>query len=98
MEKAEERTPPEIAAILHIMVNKLPKKDQRKCVDGDHITPSAQNPFQTPRQRDQKTRTAIDKTSWKETIVPQDHNSLCHMTFWTDFLSTIKKKKTGRRV
>ena len=38
----------------------------------------------------------IDKTSWKETIIPQAHNILRHMTFQTKSLSiTEKDSKEG---
>ena len=68
-----------------------------KNVGGGHTAPYAQNPFQTPRQRIQKTRKVRDKTTCKETIIPKALSGLHHMTFPTGSLSTIKQKKTGRR-
>ena len=56
-----------------------------------------QNTSQTPRQRVQKIGMMINKTSWKETIIPQALSILHHMTFQTDSLSIIIQKKTGRR-
>ena len=60
---------------------------------GDHTAPCAQNPLQTLKHRVQEIVTATDKTSWKETIIPQAHNILHHMTFLTVSPSTIKQKR-----
>ena len=80
-EKAEDRTLPKIATIPHVMVNKPPQIKQRKCMDGDCIAPSAQNPPQIPGQRIKKIGMVKDKTSWKETIIPQALTILHRMTF-----------------
>ena len=45
MEKAEEKTPPRVAAIPHAMINKPPKTRQKKSVDGDCAAPSVQKPL-----------------------------------------------------
>ena len=88
-EKAEDRTPPKLAAIPYTMPPQ--NKSEEMCRWGLHC------PIQIPRQQVQKIGMAKDRTSCKETRLPKAHSVLHHVTFLTGSLSTIKQKKTGRR-
>ena len=92
-EKAEDRTPPRLAAIPHAMINKPPQgKAEEKCGWGLHCLISTKPPL-TQRVKVQKTGTARDKTTSKGTTTPKALDILQHMTFLMD--SPNSKSREG---
>ena len=83
MEKAEEKIPPRVAAILHTMVNKPPQgKAEEMCGWGLHC-PICTKSTTTPKTRAQMT----GKTTCKETIIPKALRVPPCMIFQTGLLN-----------